>query len=535
MADKKNNIFITIDSINIKGKYFEINGTYPEKNAKIYYKISEENLIELDVFKRNRNDGLEVTSFSLKVSQGIQNIMFYVSIEGKICDCCLKHGNFSKLNNYKCSYFIHDNLLVYSFDNKIVIQEKKCILLKEIKYIFCLLIHKHLRAFILRSLYWISRPFYKNKKIWIVCDKFDRADDNGEHFFKYVNKSGDRNISYYYAISKESPHVDRVKKIGKVVYFRTLKYYLLYLNSENVISSQIGPFIRNPLGRSEKYFNGIKNSNFIFLQHGIIKEDLSSWLGKFNKNISMFVTSTTKEYKSILETNNYHYDESVVKLTGLPRFDNLIGNVPLENKIIFMPTWREKYANPIDHKTETREYFKEFKNSDYFKFFNKLINDKRLVEALKKSGYTAKFFLHPCHNVQFEDFKQNEYCKVNKNPDYQYEFSSAKLMITDFSSVTFDFAYLNKPIIYAQFDIKDMKTGHTYVPGSTKYYSYEKDGFGPILYNYEDTLEKIINYIKNDCKIETKYINRINKIYKYHDNNNCKRVYNEIKKLNGVK
>ena len=49
-------------------------------------------------------------------------------------------------------------------------------------------------------------------------------------------------------------------------------------------------------------------------------------------------------------------------------------------------------------------------------------------------------------------------------------------MLTDYSSVAFDFAYLRKPIVYAHFDKEAFFSGeHSYTAG---YFDYERDGFG---------------------------------------------------------
>ena len=87
------------------------------------------------------------------------------------------------------------------------------------------------------------------------------------------------------------------------------------------------------------------------------------------------------------------------------------------------------------------------------RFYNNIINDKRLLDVLKKKGYKAKFCIHPSFEKQVIDFKPNKYITVSKNlPDYQKEFKQNALLITDYSSVAFDFAYLKKPVIYTQFD-----------------------------------------------------------------------------------
>ena len=131
--------------------------------------------------------------------------------------------------------------------------------------------------------------------------------------------------------------------------------------------------------------------------------------------------------------------------------------------------------------------------------------------------------------TNYIDFNGNNIFKIVKGyADYNKIFKEASLLVTDYSSVAFDFAYLNKPILYTQFDKDTFYKNHLYTKG---YFKFEKDGLGPVIYDYEKAVEEIIKYIENDCKIEKKYQERINKFYKYHDQNNCKRVYEEILKL----
>lgn len=104
----------------------------------------------------------------------------------------------------------------------------------------------------------------------------------------------------------------------------------------------------------------------------------------------------------------------------------------------------------------------------------------------------------------------------------------SSLLVTDYSSVFFDFAYLRKPIIYSQFDSDTFYSGQIYDEG---YFDYKKDGFGPVCYDYDKTVDEIVNLLKKDCNIEEKYLERITDFYAFTDNQNCKRVYDEILKL----
>ena len=94
-------------------------------------------------------------------------------------------------------------------------------------------------------------------------------------------------------------------------------------------------------------------------------------------------------------------------------------------------------------------------------------------------------------------------------------------MITDYSSVFFDFAYLKKALIYYQ-----PEDDYHY---EDSYFDFESMGFGDVIHDEDKLLEKIEYYIKNECDNEDKYKERVNKFFKYNDKNNCKRVYDWIK------
>jgi CDP-glycerol glycerophosphotransferase (TagB/SpsB family) len=88
---------------------------------------------------------------------------------------------------------------------------------------------------------------------------------------------------------------------------------------------------------------------------------------------------------------------------------------------------------------------------------------------------------------------------------------------------------LGKPVIFAQFDHDKFFSGqHVYKKG---YIDYEKNGFGDVTYSLDETVNAIIEYVNNNCKIKDKYLQRINEFFKWRDNNNSERVFNEIKKL----
>lgn len=97
-------------------------------------------------------------------------------------------------------------------------------------------------------------------------------------------------------------------------------------------------------------------------------------------------------------------------------------------------------------------------------------------------------------------------------------------MITDYSSVYMDFAYMRKPIIYYQFDYDEYRKSHF----EEGYFSYIDDGFGSVIKKEDDLVNKLKKYYYSDYTIEKKYINRMEQFFELHDANNCSRIFNVL-------
>lgn len=398
----------------------------------------------------------------------------------------------------------------------------------EMKMLKWLFKHKEYNVFFIRILYYILKLF-KKKPLWIVTDRQSVANDNGEAFFRYLLQIKPKDINYEFAINKGCEDEKRMKALGRVVHFDTLKFKLHFLLADKIISSQANDYVLNMFYTEDNYYlNDLIKFKFVFLQHGIILNDLSSWLQKRKKKIDLFVTSAKREQESIIN-GNYGYGKDKVILTGLPRFDRLYNQKSkLKKQILIMPTWRRSITQSYDNNNNSI-YYDKFKETEYFTFFNNLMNDKRLLEVMRKKGYTGKFCLHPIHAKQIADYTENDVFKaVSGQINYQSLFTESALMITDFSSTFFDFCYLQKPIIYAQFDREEFYAGQIYDEG---YFKYDADGFGPVCESYDDTIDQIIKAIENDCLLEPVYKKRIADFYAYSDNKNSERIYNEIRKM----
>lgn len=531
--------FVSLDFIDMEDDCMILTGQadywLPDEDYKIAYEDQDFHRYYVEFFPLPFRDRVGVTGVYSRVRgyrvtiplQGTTKLRpVFEYKDGQSNYMMIAYGKFSKLTHcMDSSYGIFDNRIIRAKGKSLYIRRKtkKNYHRFERKYCMELLRQKRFRAWFYRYAVRFYKKFHK-KKVWLLSDRINLARDNGEALFRYLNTIDTPDVVTYFDLAKNSEDYERMQQYGKVVPHNSFRYRLYFLAADKIISAHIDEYVIHAMGWDRDFLKNMYNFDFVFLQHGLTKDDLSGWVNRFNKNIKLFVTAAKPEWQSIVD-GNYFYTEKEVKLTGFPRFDNLIAS-KRKKQIIILPTWRKGLANPIDAKTGQRIYNPAFKNSSFFKFYNKLINDERLLACMKEHGYVGKFCLHINHIEQIGDFEGNDTIKIHEgNLDYQKEFVENALMVTDYSSVAFDFAYMKKSLVYVQFDREAFFEGQTYNEG---YFDYEEDGFGPVCHEYEETVQAMIRAIERDCAMEEAYQKRVNDFYYKTDTNNCKRVYEAI-------
>lgn len=385
------------------------------------------------------------------------------------------------------------------------------------------------KAVIVRAVYNLLKHF-KHKPIWLFSDRLTRAGDNGEALFRFVKEHHNTEIKAYFLLNSESADRERMQAVGKVISAGCMKHKLLYLLCDYNISSQADYSVAMPFrGHNEGYRDILAEKKFVFLQHGVTKDDLSSWLAKSKMNIFGFITVAKPEYDSII-SGQYGYTEQEVWLTGFPRFDRLPKEGETERQITIAPTWRNSLMQSARAETGERELNPHFIGSAYFQFYNRLLNDERLLDAANQYQYQIAFLPHPNLQKHINVFKRNEKVLfLGEEASYESVYRKSSLMVTDYSSVVFDFVYLKKPVVYIQFDKDEFFSGnHTYKKG---YFDYERDGFGEVEYDLDGVVNRIIGYMANGCTMKEQYQKRVETFFAYQDRNNSRRVYDQLCQL----
>lgn len=352
----------------------------------------------------------------------------------------------------------------------------------------------------------------KKKTIILLMDRRNEAGDNAEAMYHYLRPKED--CETYFILSHNSKDWNRLQPDDHVIDIHSVKYVWIYMRADLIMFSHE---INHPRGMhvvADKI--GFKK---VFLQHGVIHEDLSR-IYNASQGHDLVCVATKDEYLD-RQRPAYGYRPEQICLTGLPRFDYLEKRT--EKIITIALTWR-KYLKPVS--------ISEFQASAYFLMIKQLIFMPELSNLAEKYGYSIQFVPHPKIDrdiIHLLEENQDQRLVINTHQTYSEIISETALMITDYSSIAFDAAYLKIPILYFQTDKEEFYSGkHSYTIG---YFDFERDGFGEVFFDVSKLISVVENYLQQGCKMKPIYVNRVLNTFNYIDNKNCERVYEALMQI----
>lgn len=362
------------------------------------------------------------------------------------------------------------------------------------------------------------------RHLWLICDNKNEARDNGYWLFRYLREEHPEQDAVY-AISKRSPDYRKVKALGKTVRYGSFRHWLLYLTARLNISSQKGGKPNAAVCYALEV-KGILRNTRVFLQHGVIKDDMD-WLHYDQTRMKRFVTSTEREYRFLCA--RFGYPQGSIIKTGLCRFDKLHNFTVKERQLLLMPTWRSWIADPTSASKELEDV-SDFKQTAYFKAWNAFLTSKELDMLLQKHVLTMVFYPHREMQKYLDAFTiGSERIRKASWPqdDVQELLKESAFLITDYSSIAMDFAYMKKPMLYYQFDYNMFRKGQ-YQEG---YFSYENDGFGKVCHTLPEVLGELERAAAEHFAEPQEYRRRAEQFFDLCDDRNCERTYDALKEL----
>ena len=304
----------------------------------------------------------KVIIFNIKLEEIFTHIIYmYISFFNISTEIFSNPGYLSRLPSIPDGYYISENYIIKMINKRITLYPNtwnnannfENLYLKQLNKLGLYNIIK-LRKRIIRY----KNNKYIKKEIWIINDEKDKAGDNGEFFFRYLKNKDIKGLDIYFAVQKNCKDFESLYNLGNILDLNSKKYLNIFMKSDKIISSVYDGWVFNPFGMYRNYIKDLFNFNIIYIKNGIIKDDYSKIFNRFDCNIKLFSVSTIKEYNYLI-SSKFKYNKNEVVLTGMPRFDNL-------------------------HKYNQNKFnLNNFKNTQFYQFYNSLINDKRLIKMMK--------------------------------------------------------------------------------------------------------------------------------------------------------
>lgn len=349
-------------------------------------------------------------------------------------------------------------------------------------------------AFAYLPIHWLLKIIPKNKNVWVYGAWMGKSyGDNSKYFFEYankLNKLNESNIKHVW-ITRSSATIDSLRKKGylsfhphsmKGLFYSSIAYYSIFTHS---IQSDISWVANNgrtrriqlwhgvplkKIGKDDSIFTSKPKSRIIFDK--IINKAFPFKCEKYD----LMVACSEQDEKSFMSA----FDVVNIQKIGYPRNDQLVGSgTRLKkrlNNVLYMPTFRGDVSGSFDL-------------FDRYGFSVEEI-DRRMDVA----GCCLYIKTHPVNkandNVASKIARSRNIKILDETLDAIDLLRDCDILITDYSSVYFDYLLTERPIIFAPFDIKE------YVKKDRElYYDYDTVTPGPKCMNWYQILDCIENII----------------------------------------
>lgn len=367
-------------------------------------------------------------------------------------------------------------------------------------------------------------------KIWgifplsntIVFESLNDLDCNSGAVFNYMIEN---NLNKKYKIIWLVQDKNKVKniKIKNVTFYKLYNYTIW--QKIRIGNAKFILYDNKPI---KKYR---KDQTIIYLTHGF--PGIKNTKAFYNTDeYADYILCTSK--KMIQQSKElFSTTDKKIFICGLPRNDDLYKNSEELSKIIN----KEEFKKIIIWMPTFRKFYKDNRNDSNkeFKLGIPLIDSeeqlKKLNSKLKKLSTMLIIKIHPGQDLSVLKLKNFSNIKIllpndikEKNINLYKLMNETDALITDYSSVYFDYLLLDKPIAFVLDDIKEFKIKFLY-DNVLDWMAGDK------IYDY-DGLEIFIENLftgQDDFKEQRKKIRDISN--EYQDGKNCERVIKFIMSL----
>lgn len=375
------------------------------------------------------------------------------------------------------------------------------------------------KMFILR----VMTLLLPKRRIWLYSDRGDLT-DNAAIQFLHDCKKKDGILRYY--VVQPGPDGEPMKLPGmekqRLLTLGSLKHKVLFLRCEKILASFLSWSIVSPFPeKALSLYSDLLRYELVYLQHGVLHAHLPLMYAKECCSADRIVVSSAFEKQNFI--NNYGYAAADIIESGMPRYDTIDCDKPSKNTILFCPSWRSNLIGGLVN-NEREPKREEFLASAFYSNLMNFLNSPELAALLEEYDLYLDYRNHPIFRV-YDPLIHADSPRV-RILSGEYALDEYRLMITDFSSIVFDFVYLGRPIVYFVPDYALFEEGvtHNYNALDLPF----KEGFGEFTQTAEELLTALSNLVRNGFVPEEMYAERMEKFFLHKDNNQTDRLYEAL-------
>jgi len=332
--------------------------------------------------------------------------------------------------------------------------------------------------------------------------------DNPKYLFLYLKSHS--NYNPYWFTSSRKVYNDLKKKGYSVIYNYSFKAIKILKRAGYIIAAWGINIDFIPISFS-------KDSIIIHTWHGHQFKKILADIGEpiENPEIYNYLISPSKTINKYL-VSAFQINPNKIIITGLPRNDILFGaEKDFKAKIKRKYNISDKFNRIILYAPTFREEQLSAKfpfNKNELKELNKFLEENNIL-LICKSHFANRLVL----------FKNTDYIMViDKFEDIQELVIISDVLITDYSTIYFDFILMQKPAILFPYDIDE----YTKFPGL--YHSFDAIAVGPVVKNSTELVNSLKTLSEWIPKSKDKIIEIRNKYWDYHNGNSCERFFKKI-------
>lgn len=353
-----------------------------------------------------------------------------------------------------------------------------------------------------------------NERIWLYSDHASIGADNAFYQFQHDWGKNDGVLRYYICDGNRERIIGLFtdKQSRYLVEYGSRIHKILYLRAEYIITSYMDIRPKQPFQSDAEfaYYRDLSQPVTICLQHGVLHADLR-WLQSAERcRADKVVISSFLEKENYV--NKYHYREEDLIETGMPRYDHIDKNASARNRILFAPSWRS-YLLKKDSSGAWEKTSGQLIKSNYFKKFFEFLSSPKLADILGKNDLYLDAKLHQNMKSALEFFEIDSE-RINITTQH-VKVEDYRIFITDISSYVFDYAYLNRPVVYFMPDMEEFESGMNHYRKLDL--PWEK-AFGNLTTTPEGAVNEIIRIIRNNFVPDAVFRERMDNFYLALDN-----------------